>query len=117
MANEQGKGGVQIRIVLVGVDLVVRKKYSENDDANRDTYNKTNYGGRVFTSSSTLLFCLLALKRTYVNNWRGFDWDIQFSYSASAHRTHRFPIIFVVAGQMKTEVAAAFNIMDNVAAF
>ena len=42
--HEEGKEGVQIRIVLVGDELVVRKKYSENNDTNSGTYKKTDYG-------------------------------------------------------------------------
>jgi len=46
-----------------------------------------------------------------------FHGNIQFSHVGTAHRTHCFSIIFFIAGQMKTEVTAAFDIVDNVTAF
>jgi len=66
-----------------------------------------------------LLFRLLALKCVNMYDYRFyyFHGDIQFSHCGTAHRTHCFSIIFFVAGQMETEIAAAFDIMDDVTAF
>ena len=73
----------------------------------------------MLTSPPTTFFCLLVLKCVNMYDYRCgyFHGNIQFPHSGATHRTHRFPIIFFIAGQMKTEVAAAFDIVDNVAAF
>jgi hypothetical protein len=51
----------------------------------------------------------------FLNRW--FGRNIQFSNSATAHRANRFSIVFIVTGQMEAKVAAAFYVVNKIAAF